>query len=260
MTAPQGPALPETCCATLWLWPGQALYSGPSLRLDPHSGSVSCLAVGADAPFTVHADGHGGRTVRSALVGPRLRHRVVAHGKAMVFCYLDPASARERACRAQLAEERNGLGHGHRAEERLAGLAPALGDPAVAAQWLDLACPAARDGMDPRIAAAASSLRAHTSPAVPASELAAGAGLSVSRFLHLFREHTGTSFRRYRLWARMLRAGTLLAEGSDLTTAAADAGFASASHFSDSFHSLFGLAPTRLLATGVTIRVAGPPP
>lgn len=32
----------------VWLWPGEALYAGASLRLDAHSGSVSCLAVGVD--------------------------------------------------------------------------------------------------------------------------------------------------------------------------------------------------------------------
>jgi hypothetical protein len=49
------PPLPQTCSSSIWLWPGQALYAGPSLNLAPHSGSVWCLAVGVDRPLTVTA-------------------------------------------------------------------------------------------------------------------------------------------------------------------------------------------------------------
>jgi AraC-like DNA-binding protein len=88
---------------------------------------------------------------------------------------------------------------------------------------------------------------------ISAEELAISCGLSTSRFLHLFPTHTGTSFRRYRLWTRMLRVAELIAERRDLTTAATDAGFANPSHFSEAFHRMFGLQPSRLLAAGVTI-------
>ena len=52
----------QTGCAgdaVLWLWPGQAIYAGPALDLETHSGSVACLAVGLDGLFTVR--GRGGR-------------------------------------------------------------------------------------------------------------------------------------------------------------------------------------------------------
>ena len=81
--------------------------------------------------------------------------------------------------------------------------------------------------------------------------------LSASRFLHVLREETGTSFRRYRLWARMLRAAARIADGANLSTAAAGAGFSSPSHFSDSFHTMFGLRPRHLL--GMDIHVAEGP-
>ncbi|MFI7451098.1 helix-turn-helix domain-containing protein [Nonomuraea sp. NPDC049714] len=95
-------------------------------------------------------------------------------------------------------------------------------------------------------------MRRDRSDAIPADRLAADLGLSTSRFLHLFRAHTGTSLRRYRLWTRMLRAAALIADRQDLTAAAAGAGFASPSHFSDAFHRMFGLRPSRLLAVGAT--------
>lgn len=107
--------------------------------------------------------------------------------------------------------------------------------------------------MDPRIRAALTRLGDPARPHTSAAELAHAVGLSPSRFLHLFRQHTGTSFRRYRLWIRMVTAASLLAERRELTSVAADAGFASPSHFSSSFHSMFGLPPSHLLGVDVIL-------
>lgn len=62
---------------------------------------------------------------------------------------------------------------------------------------------------------------------VGAAQLAAETGLSTSRFLRLFTAGAGTSFRRYRLWSRLLSVAAAVADGSNLTTAAITAGFAS---------------------------------
>lgn len=247
MTPATVAALPETGCPALWLWPGQAVYAGPSLDLGQHSGSVACLAVGVDDVFTVD-----GLAVRTALIAPRFRHHLVAHGERMVFCYLDVASTREQACRSRMAHGTGPVRHGHVEEAGLVSAGARL-DTGTVPHWLDLAGPVSPASVDGRIAAAIRHLAGH--PTVSAAELAAGAGLSVSRFLHLFREHTGTSFRRYRLWARMYRVGRTIACRGDLTAAAADAGFASPSHFSDAFHMMFGLRPSALLATGITIHL-----
>jgi AraC-like DNA-binding protein len=247
MTPEPVPQLPETGYATLWLWPGQAVYAGPALGLGPHSGSVSCLAVGLDDTFTVQTAAESGVPARTALIAPRVRHQVVAQGQRMMFCYLAPASGRERECRARMSSGDESVRYDHTGEDAL--IANASG-PVL--RWLDIAGPETHRVTDARIEAATRHLHDLTNPS--ADEFADKAGLSTSRFLHLFREHTGTSFRRYRLWARMVRAGTVLADGHDLTFAAAEAGFASPSHFSDSFHAMFGLRPSRLLATGVVIR------
>ena len=49
-------------------------------------------------------------------------------------------------------------------------------------------------------------------------------------------------------------SGASMAAGLNLTSAAADAGFASPSHLSDRFKSTFGLSATKLFASGVAIR------
>lgn len=247
--------LPETCRppATVWLGAGHALYLGPSLRLDRHSGSVACLAVGLDTPFTVHADAIGARTVRTVLVPPRTPHRIVADGR-MLFCYLDSGSPRAAACRDRMLEQTGGFGFDHVEETTLIRRAADFAPAAV----LDLACGARTPDIDPRIATATAILCADPAAAISADQLAAAVHLSKSRLLHLFSAQAGTTFRRYRVWARMLAVGRAVADGADLTTAAANAGFASPSHFSDTFHAMFGLTAADLLGAGARIIVDDP--
>lgn len=251
MASMGGPPLPETCHApaTVWLGAGHAAYRGPSLRLGTHSGSVLCLAVGIDGEFTVRAEAIGERAVRSLLVPPRTPHRLVADTR-MLFCYLDPGSPRAAPIRTRMRTRTGGFGIDHIHEDALLDLAnDAEFDPAA---LLDLAC-GASGRMDPRIATATAILCANPALALSADQLAATVHLSKSRFLHLFSAQAGTTFRRYRLWARMLAAGRAIAAGTDLTTAATQAGFASPSHFSDTFRTMFGLTATDLLAVAPRI-------
>lgn len=258
-----GPStLPETCYAPwLWLWPGHAVYLGPSLGLDPHAGSVSCLAVAVDGTFTIRVAGSSGPMVRSALIPPRLTHQVVADAERMAFCYLDPGSIRHRACQRAMTATNEAIAYGHRREDLLTRTVGDLTDAKSARAWLDLAAgpqPAHVDGqsarLDPRIQDTIAALHGRDAHDIPsAAHFAARVGLSPSRFLHLFRDHTGTSFRRYRLWLRMLRAAAAIRDQADLTTAAMDAGFASPSHFSDAFHTMFGLRPRQLLGTEIRL-------
>ncbi|MET8682232.1 AraC family transcriptional regulator [Streptomyces sp. NPDC004647] len=242
-------ALSQTCYSTaplLHLWPGRAVYHGPSMELGMHSGSVSCLAVGLDDGFTLETDADGGSyTGRSALIRPRVRHRIRAHGSAMAFGYFEPGSAAERACADAL-----GAGNGRPvavSAAREGALLGLVGQPGPELEAIDAA------QADPRIRAATHRLLLE--PQVPrgADDFAFDAGLSRSRFLHVFREQTGITFRRYRLWARMLRAGRSLRDFGSLTRAAADAGFSNPSHLSSTFHATFGLRPSDLLSTGVVI-------
>ncbi|MFD3593704.1 helix-turn-helix domain-containing protein [Nocardia sp. NPDC058640] len=247
------PPLPKTCriSATVWLWAGHAVYCGPSLRLDRHCGSVLCLAVGLDAPFTVRADAIGARTVRSALIPARTPHQIVADTR-MLFCYIDPGSPKSAACLPRMTETSEGFGFAH-AEEPALIRAADNNDPA---EILHLACGPSPRPVDPRVAAATAILCADPARPVTADQLAAAVHLSKSRLLHLFSTHAGTTFRRYRVWARMLAVGRAISEGADLTTAATRAGFASPSHFSDTFHAMFGLTATALLNAGTHIVIA----
>jgi AraC-like DNA-binding protein len=221
--------------AQVLIGPGRAVYAGPSLHLAPHSGSVACLAIGVDDVLEVHVD-HQVLTARTVLIPARMTHRVVALGERTAFCYMDPATAHRHSLVARVRA-------GHDREDELVELA-AQGD---VAGLIALAVPGDTVGPDVRVRCAARRLAQPGNTELSAAELAAGVHLSTSRFLHLFAEQTGTGVRRYRLWARMLAAATVLSNGGDLTRAAADAGFATPSHLSSAFRRMFGLTPGQLL-------------
>ncbi|MFE3292765.1 helix-turn-helix domain-containing protein [Rhodococcus sp. NPDC059234] len=244
--------LPETCGGpTVWLWCGHAIYLGPSLRLAPHSTSVYCLVVGLDAPFVLRVPGCPDVTLRSALVPPRSEHQVVAVGRRMMFCYFDSSSSRAGRCRDRMSGAIGAFAVDHRDEALLI----ALGTGPRPDSYGILACAsgAVAGRIDGRIDGVTRTLRAHPSATVSAAEFAQLAGLSRPYFLRLFAAEAGTSFRRYRLWARMLQVAAATSKGADLTRAAADAGFATPSHFSDAFRRMFGLSPSALLGAGTEI-------
>jgi transcriptional regulator GlxA family with amidase domain len=110
--------------------------------------------------------------------------------------------------------------------------------------------------MDERISEALQIMRTHPDGQLSAADVAGKVHLSTSRFLHLFSVHARTSFRRYRLWTRMIRVAAAVSTGQNLTTASAEAGFASPAHFSDSFRQMFGLSASRLLSGNTHIVVA----
>lgn len=224
----------------IWLWPEQAVYVGPALPLDPHATAVDCYALGIDAPFVLTI-GRSRLRLRSTLIPARTRHHIDAGTSRMVFFYnLAPAHSPARPQLRALLTHLTGPPDPSILRDLIVGAVPA-GPP------------------DPRVRSVIRTLFADPAAPHSAADAAAAVGLSPSRFLHLFTEHTGTSFRRYRMWARLVRFGECVAVGSDFTRAAADAGFASPSHFSDTFRAVFGITASTLLAHGVDIAAASGP-
>jgi AraC-like DNA-binding protein len=227
------------------------MYAGPSLNLAPHSGSVWCFAVGVDGSLAVTTPDGTTHHGDSVLIPPRLKHQLVCRGSGLVSCYLEPTSTRADACRDRMSACNGEISTAHTAERLLARIPT---NDETASAWLDLAAPARHRAVDGRIAAAAQRLRDDPATTVSSREIASAAGLSESRFLHLFRDELGTSLRRYRIWVRLVHAGTAIGAGANLTEAAMKSGFASPSHLADRFKSTFGLSASRLLASGLTVR------
>lgn len=251
-------ALPETCSAPavtarLWVRHGHAVYLGPSLGLEAHSTAIPSLGVGIDAPFRVRVTAAPDIDARSFLFRARVTHHLVHSSGTMLFCFFDPTSARLARCLGGMTGSVGGYARAHRHEADLVALCR---DPSPDIErLLELASIPVPEVRDHRIAAAAAAIRAD--PAAPhrAPDAARAVGLSGSYFLRTFAAQTGTSFRRYVQWARMVRVARSFAAGHDMTRSAVDAGFASPSHFSDTFRAMFGLTPTAFTRIGGELRI-----
>lgn len=88
------------------------------------------------------------------------------------------------------------------------------------------------------------------SPACPlsADDCARRVHLSRSRFLHLFPQEVGTSFRVFRMWKRARGMLHCVNQPINTTRVALNAGYNDATHFSHSIRQVFGLRPRDLFA------------
>lgn len=88
-------------------------------------------------------------------------------------------------------------------------------------------------------------------------ELANIAGLSPSRFSHVFKESVGLPPRTYLLWRRLLRAVDAMHEAGSLTEAAHQAGFADSAHMSRTFRRMFGSTPSDMILRSRNVQARG---
>lgn len=77
-------------------------------------------------------------------------------------------------------------------------------------------------------------------------EVSAHCFLSSTRFLHLFKEKTNLSFRRYQLWNKIVKSLPYLKEMS-ITETAHTSGFSDSAHYTRTFKETFGVTPKFLL-------------
>jgi AraC-like DNA-binding protein len=130
-----------------------------------------------------------------------------------------------------------------------------LGDPkaldsARVKRWVSTLM---RDGApapaDPRLDRVIRMLQRHAldTHSTSLAQLSRVAGLSPSRFAHVFTESIGIPLRPYLRWLRLQRAARELMSGSAVTQAAHVAGFADAAHLTRTFRRMLGIVPSALI-------------
>jgi AraC-like DNA-binding protein len=97
--------------------------------------------------------------------------------------------------------------------------------------------------IDGRIRRAAEKLNDFSGVKMTAADCAASVSLSPSRFLHLFKEQTGVSFRAFRAWKRARHLLHFVNEDINLAHLAQDIGYPDSTHFSHSIRRFYGLKP-----------------
>jgi AraC-like DNA-binding protein len=235
----------------LWIRSRHAGYIGPELDVGMHETPIASLGVGLDGPFVFETAGHGEITARSVFTPARVRHRIVTDGWIMLLS-AEPAGTAAIALGDSMLRTVGPFGFDSRYENAL--IAAASDGVAEIDRLLSELAPPPQP-IDLRIARILREIRSDPAEHPRADDAATAVQMSVSHFLHLFAACTGTTFRRYQQWARLRIVGAGLDAGHDLTRCAADAGFASPSHLSETFRRTFGLSPTALLASHVELDI-----
>jgi AraC-like DNA-binding protein len=197
--------------------------------------------------FQLRIGGGAWLSCRTAVLPAGVAYEFDMRGEPLAVIYLEPnvagadalvplvGGARE-VCGALVGStgEVSALRALYERRDRRTDIAPAL------RALTDFSERRAHRNIDPRVARAVAAMQAGEAAAAPVAEMAAAVGLSASRFQHVFTEHVGVPFRRYRAWHRLRAAIREVVEGSSYTAAAHAAGFADQAHFAREFRRTFG--------------------
>lgn len=185
-----------------------------------------------DQEFGLDWGGGDVRYTRAIYVPPLVHHSVAAPGVRWVVIYLEPGSYRDLSARRADPQPLIGVAESVAAGGVMGGLEELGPRGRPAGPVSDVLDRALDSGRWPS-----------------AAEAAVVAGYSTAHFLRIFANATGTSYRRFGLWIRLLEVTRRL-PATSLTEAAADASFSSPSHLSDPVRAVVGFTATELLGTG----------
>ncbi|WP_244534530.1 helix-turn-helix domain-containing protein [Hyphomicrobium sp. CS1GBMeth3] len=224
----------------------RALFVGPLGYNAPHAHSVPVYLAGLYEPFRLRINGGPWRHCRTAAIPAGVSYEFDVAGQPLAVFYLEPSEAGVEALVPLVgeADEADGARCGQGGAFSLFRdlyESPDGGGDAGAALDSVLAYSKAcgRRAFDARIAVAVA-LLSDPDRALPVGEAARLAGLSPSRFQHLFAREVGVPFRRFRSWQRLRHAISGIASGASFTAAAHDAGFFDQAHFARTFRQTFG--------------------
>jgi AraC-like DNA-binding protein len=201
----------------------------------------------------ITVDGQPERAASMAFVPPYLAHRIESDCRSIICLVIEPESVDPAAMTA--------LG------SRIDGSGQALIASRIRRAYRTLLDTQSRDGfttlefdgiffgevlparsIDRRIVRTIAQLNDFSGSAVTAEDCASAANLSQSRFLHLFKDETGISFRAFRAWKRARHLLHFVNEDINLAHLAQDIGYPDSTHFSHSIRRFYGLQPRAIFS------------
>ena len=249
------------------LRPARAPAPGGSMIVTPHRlvysgllGAPSCRTHGAttvyvahETPFEISIDGAPRERAWLAVVPPKRSHEIASSDRLMRDILIEPESARgaEFGCGPALTvASRSDPAYVHLRQAFDTWLA---GRDFTNASTGDLdrfffGRALAPCELDPRIRRVVNRIRSQPHEQVSAVACAQLSGLSFSRFVHLFKQEIGMTFRAFCAWKRARAVLPSMTGPCNLTQLALEAGYPDSTHFSHSIRRIFGLRPRDILA------------
>lgn len=261
VAGPDGPRLYERAAGSpgeldaLWhVDEGRTLFVGPLDYNASHQHGAPVYLAGLHGKFGLRVEGGAWLSCRTAVIPAGVSHELDIGGNPLAVFYIEPGVAGVEALTPLVRNTRevDGALIGSTGE---VSLLRELYEDRASLRWAgsaltDLLGFTRRRtirAIDPRVSRAVAHLAARYDDLTPVAEIAGAAGLSASRFQHLFTQEVGVPFRRYRAWHRMRAAIREIVSGSTFTRAAHAAGFADQAHFAHDFRRTFGAPASRSL-------------
>lgn len=198
------------------------------------------------------ADGHQSYGEMIAVL-PNVRHTIASDYRSVLSIVIEPESVRPGVLE-DLAQ-RLAAPEGAAFTSRIRAAYLELREHRTGAEFsnaeFDLLCLGevlSQRELDARVARAILQIGKFSGEPVTAASCAAGAGLSPSRFLHLFKEETGISFRSFRAWKRARHLLHFANQDINLAHLAQDIGYPDSTHFSHSIRRFYGLKPRAIFS------------
>jgi AraC-like DNA-binding protein len=188
-----------------------------------------------------------------AAVLPNVRHTIASDHRSVLSLVIEPESVcpgvfEELVKRLSGAESETFV---NRVRTAYAELRERHGGDDISNAEFDLLCLGEvlpQRQLDPRVARSIVQIGRFSGEPVTAASCAAEAGLSPSRFLHLFKEETGISFRSFRAWKRARHLLHFANQDINLAHLAQDIGYPDSTHFSHSIRRFYGLKPRAIFS------------
>jgi AraC-like DNA-binding protein len=198
-------------------------------------------------------DGEAQRACAMAFVPPYQAHSVESDCRSVTCLVFEPETvdpAAMAALGARIGGASEGLIAGRIRRAYRALLASGRRDGFTTAEFdtLFLGEPLPARSIDRRIASTIARLNDFSGGAATADDCASAVNLSQSRFLHLFKDETGVSFRALRAWKRARHLLHFVNEDTNLAHLAQDIGYPDSTHFSHSIRRFFGLQPRAIFS------------
>jgi AraC-like DNA-binding protein len=242
--------------------PERVFYAGLLGRPRQRCSGAFHVYVAIEGGLRLSPDGAGDSDGRLAVVPPYLPHTISSDHRAVICVTIEPESVCIGAVDG-LAQRLSGPDRQQFAARIRAAydqLRQQRCRDAVTSAELDRLCfgeALPRRALDPRVVKAIAQIGRFAGEPVTAESCAVEVALSPSRFLHLFKEETGISFRSFRAWKRARHLLHFANQDLNLAHLAQDIGYPDSTHFSHSIRRFYGLQPRAIFSGSRDLAIYG---
>ncbi|TVV42142.1 helix-turn-helix domain-containing protein [Thalassolituus sp. C2-1] len=231
----------------LHIRPQQAVYLGNFGLTTEHRHGALVLLLGLSGHFNVQLRGQTMVRCRSALIDAGTAHIVDCQSEDMATLYFEVNSLQGRTLRANFLRNDAAVFDIANLDQCHKGFEQRALNADLSA-LIRYSLKADINSYDRRVASCIQLMQQKDEYPWRQDELSARIGLSNSRLNHLFKQHTGISFRHFSLWSRLAIFMRDVHNTRNITHSALNSGFSDSAHLSNSYKKIFGIRPSAILS------------